>query len=126
MFGGRERVIATAIIWAALALIMIFADVDFGNFISLAVLLGVAGWATAEVWNTKHDASQPANLEASEAHSEKAKRKENQRLSRLVDSLSEEDIATLEAVLAARREQFDEDEQIELNRLLADQERTRR
>jgi hypothetical protein len=117
------KVIATAIIWAALALIMIFADVDFGNFISLAILVGVAGWGTSEVWKARE------TFDAIERHlpaPEKSKRTEDSRLNRLVDKLSEEDVATLEAILAARRDQLDEDEQIELNRLLAEQERDRR
>lgn len=114
------------VVWAAIVLIATLGNLDTNNFLSLAVLLGVGGWATAEIWNTKHDAALSANLAASAVHTEKAKRKENRRLSSLVDSLSEEDVAALEAILDARRDQFDEDEQIELNRLLADQEQTRR
>jgi hypothetical protein len=39
--------------------------------------------------------------------------------------MNEEEIAALESILSSRRDQFDEDEQIELNRLLAEQDRTR-
>ncbi len=120
------RLLATAVVWTAIVLITTLGNLDVNNFLSLAVLLGVGGWATAEIWNTKPDAALSTHLAASAEHTEKAKRKENRRLSSLVDSLSEEDIVTLEAVLDARRGQLDEDEQIELNRLLADQEQTRR
>jgi len=122
MLGYRERVIATAIIWTALACIMIFGEVDTGNFISLAVLVGGAFLGTSAIWEMKH---QPEKSETIVQPTEKAKRTGNNRLARLIESMDEEDIATLEAILASRREQLDEDEQIELNRLLAEQDRAR-
>jgi hypothetical protein len=123
---GVVRLIATAIIWGAVILILTLGNVDGSNFINLAVLLGVAGWATSEVWQWRDRSVKGETPSHTNVPPEKSKRSENQRLSRLIDSLSEEDLANLEAVLAARRDQLDEDEQIELNRLLADQERARR
>jgi hypothetical protein len=81
---------------------------------------------TAAVWDALN--SHPSKSENSATHaenSEKAKRREDERLTRLIASMNEEDLATLEALLASRRDQLDEDEQIELSRLLAEQERTR-
>jgi hypothetical protein len=119
--------IATAIIWTALACIVIFADVDItSNFISLFVLAGAALLSTAAVWDSAKFTSKAEHAALGSEASEKAKRSEENRLARLIDSLSEEDISTLETVLTARRDQLDEDAQIELNRLLADQEHTRR
>jgi hypothetical protein len=126
IMGGFARIVATAIIWGALVFIVTLGDVDASNFINLAIILGVAGWVTSEVWQSRDHSTRVEKIPPIVSVPEKSKRSENRRLTRLIDSMSEEDLATLEAVLAARRDQFDEDEQIELNRLLADQERTRR
>lgn len=126
--GTQGKVIATTVIWAAFTLIMIYADVDTNSFINLAILAGAAMISTVAVWdgmNSHHSASKRDDSLKSGEQSEKAKRRENKRLARLIESMSEDDISSLEAILAARRDQLDEDEQIELNRLLADQERSR-
>ena len=120
------RLLATMVVWAAIVLISTFGNLDVNNFISLAIVLGVGGWITTEIWHSRDPVVKAEKSAQIVAITEKSKRSENRRLSRLIDSLSEEDLATLEAVLAARRDQLDEDEQIELNRLLADQERAHR
>jgi hypothetical protein len=126
--GTQGRVIATTVIWAAFTLIMIFADVDTNNLINLAILAGAAMISTVAVWdgmNSHHSSSKQQNSFKGNEQYEKAKRSDNRRLTRLIKSMDEDDISSLEAILASRRDQLDEDEQIELNRLLADQERSR-
>lgn len=49
--GTQGKVVATAIIWAAFTLIMIYADVDTNNFINLAILAGAAMISTVAVWD---------------------------------------------------------------------------
>lgn len=103
MFGSRERMITTAIIWAALACILIFADVDItSNFISLFVLAGAALLSTAAIWDSAKFTSKAEHAARWSEAPEKAKRSDENRLARLIDSLSEADIATLQSVLAAR------------------------
>jgi hypothetical protein len=127
--GTQGKVVATAIIWTAFTLIMIFADVDATNFINLAILAGAAMISTVAVWeglNNSQATSKREGVIKDVQKYEKAKRSENKRLARLIESMNEDEIAALESILSSRRDQFDEDEQIELNRLLAEQERSRR
>ena len=123
--GTQGKVIATGIIWTAFTLIMIFAEVD-NSFINLAIVAGAAMISTVAVWEGLNNSPSKRHTDfGSSEHSEKAKRRENKRLTHLIDSMNEDEIATLEGILSTRRDQFDEDEQIELNRLLAEQERSR-
>lgn len=123
--GTQGKVVATAIIWTAFTLIMIFAEIDT-NFINLAIVAGASMISTVAVWEGLNNGPSRRQMDYNSEHLEKAKRRENNRLARLVESMSEEDIAALESILSSRRDQFDEDEQIELNRLLAEQDRARR
>jgi hypothetical protein len=125
MIGTQGKVIATAIIWTAFTLIMIFAEIDT-NFINLAIVAGASMISTVAVWEGLNNGPSRRQTDfESNDQLEKVKRRENKRLARLVESMSEEELAALEGILSSRRDQFDEDEQIELNRLLAEQDRAR-
>lgn len=126
MMNTQGKVFATAIIWLAFTLIMIFGDVGT-SFINIFFLAGAAMISTVAVWDglNNNNSSKRQNEFKANVEFEKAKRRENKRLSRLIDSMNEDELAALESILSSRRDQFDEDEQIELNRLLAEQERTR-
>lgn len=123
---GFARLAATAIVWAAAVSILSFTNIDTSNFINLGVVLLAALFSTAAIWDSaKSDAAKSNHAQHEAKAHEKAKRSADDRLARLIDSLSAEDIARLDEVLESRRAQLDEDEQIELNRLLAEQDRAR-
>jgi hypothetical protein len=92
------RLAATAIIWLALAGILISAGIVGGDMVALALILGIgATVSTGIIW----DSSRPnARGEMEEA----SKSKRNHRLTRLVDKLDEDEVYQLEDLLAARHD----------------------
>lgn len=98
MVSNGSRVIATGFIWfmAALILGILRDSVSSFNLVVLAgMLLLTVGLSTRWVWNS---GAQPATAE--ETSAEKAKRIEADRVSRLVDSLSDDELDHLRARLS--------------------------
>lgn len=124
------RMVATVVIWAAITVIGIVLGIaapDSLNWITLAVMLGIGWFATSEVWGTSKSGrsfqrahEQPLEHEAVE----KPKRMPEE--TNWTEALSDDELNALERALAARRAQMDEDQQIELRRQLAQQERQQR
>ena len=87
---------ATALIWAALAAIIIFTP---GDKVALAFILGIgATVSTGVIWDSLKESSKlQQNQQAGKA-------KRNNRISQMVDGLDDEEIADMEAYLAARRD----------------------
>lgn len=103
------RLEATAIIWAAVVAILIFAAAP-GDIIPLAFILGIAATiSTVAVWETSAKAaSAMAGLDGGGVA---GKHKRDDRTRRLVELMDEEEIDDLQAYLAARQ-----DEQRMMNR----------
>ena len=94
------RLQATALIWIALAAILIFAAPP-GEMVPLAFILGAAATlSTVAIW----DAASKAMSKGYEEATQSAKHKRDNRTSRLIEKLDEDEIADLEDLLAARRE----------------------
>jgi hypothetical protein len=87
---------ATAIIWAALAAIIIFTP---GDKVALAFILGIgATVSTGVIWDSMKESSKlHLNQQA-------GKSKRNNRVSRMVEDLDDDEMADMEAYLAARRD----------------------
>ncbi|MBE2182599.1 MAG: hypothetical protein IAE89_04150 [Anaerolineae bacterium] len=128
-----ERIFATSIIWLAvtgIAVAMIFSQQMVNSFLFVVLIAG-AFLSTAVVWGTSVAlASNKASAERQARHSErnisdKPKRRPHNPGNWLND-LDEDQLQALETALTLRRRHLDEDEQIELNRLLAEQENSRK
>ncbi len=86
----------TAIIWVALAAILIFADTDK---IALGFILGIAAAiSTAAIWDSKKSELKESQKESSVKH------KRDNRVRRLIEVMDEDEIADMEAYLDARRD----------------------
>jgi hypothetical protein len=89
---------ATAIIWAALAAILIFTP---GDKVALAFILGIAALgSTVVIWESLKDSVKAGA--AQERITKKNKR--DNHVKRLVESMDDDEIADMEAYLAARRD----------------------
>jgi hypothetical protein len=87
---------ATAIIWAALAAILIFTP---GDKVALAFILGIAATgSTVVIWESLKES---ARLQPPQ---QAGKTKRSSRISRMVESMDDDEIADMEAYLAARRD----------------------
>lgn len=127
-----ERLFATGLIWlvvAGIALSMIIrGSVDSFLFV---ILMAGAFLSTAVVWGTSVAlASNKASAERQmrildRDISDKPKRR-MQDSENWLNELDNDQLNALESALAARRKHMDEDEQIELSRLLAEQENARK
>lgn len=86
---------ATAVIWAALAAIIIFSPGD--DKVALAFILGIAATgSTVVIWESLK--------ESAKSQQQAGKSKRNSRISRMVDSMDDDEVADMEAFLAARRD----------------------
>ena len=92
------RLVTTSVIWGTLAIIFTINGPFSGEMVPLAVILGIgATVSTAMIWqNNKPDHDEEA------VQTGKAKR--SSRLSQMVNRLSDDDLYTLEELLAARHD----------------------
>lgn len=91
------RLAATVVIWLALVVILIAAGVTGGDMVALSLILGIgATVSTGVIWSS----GQPKG----DAFALARKGKRTDRLSRLVDTMDEDEIYDLEDLLAARRD----------------------
>ena len=96
--GDGVRLAATSVIWLTLAAILIAAAVTGGDMVALAFILGIAAAiSTSVIWES-------GKSKALTAENEVSKNKRNNRLSRLVDKLDEEEVYQLEDLLASRHD----------------------
>lgn len=87
---------ATALIWFALAAIIIFTP---GDKVALAFILGIgATVSTGVIWDSLKESSKL------HLNQQDGKSKRNNRVSRMVEGLDDEEVADMEAYLAARRD----------------------
>ncbi len=87
---------ATAIIWTALAAIIIFTP---GDKVALAFILGIgATVSTGVIWD-----SMKGSLKLEQTQ-QAGKTKRNNKISRMVDGLDDDEVADMEEFLAARRD----------------------
>jgi len=87
---------ATALIWAALAAIIIFTP---GDKVALAFILGIgATVSTGVIWDSLKDSSKLSQ------NQQAGKAKRNNRISRMVESMDDDEIADMEAYIDARRD----------------------
>jgi ribosomal protein S13 len=94
MMSEQLRFQATAIIWAALAAVIIFTP---GDKVALAFILGIGATAsTSMIWESLKLSS---NLQHQDAKS-----KRSNKISRLIESMDDDEVADMEALLAARRD----------------------
>lgn len=115
---GRERLIATLIIWAAVTIMLTAGNNVLSQDAAAATLtMMAASFATFAVWLSLRwtGAGEMAQ------QLEKGKRR-NSRLSRLIDNLDDGELQDLEERLAARRDA----ENVELSQLLAAQQKNNR
>jgi glutamate/tyrosine decarboxylase-like PLP-dependent enzyme len=115
---GRERLIATLVIWAGITIMMttpssiLSQDAAAATFAIMAAAFATfAVWLSAR-WTGENKMSKQF---------EKGKR-QNNRLNRLIDNLDDYELHDLEERLATRRES----EQVELSQLLMSQPRNNR
>lgn len=93
------RLFATGLIWGMLAVILTTGGRFTGEMVPLAFILGIAATiSTAAIWN-----SGGGSQRTEDEIARKAKR--NDRVSRLVDKLDEDEVYQLEELLAARRDE---------------------
>ncbi len=94
------RLQATGLIWIALAAILIFAAPP-GEIVPLTFILGAAATiSTIAIWDMAGKTMNRAYDEQAQAD----KHKRDDRTRRLIEKLDEDEIADLEDLLAARRE----------------------
>lgn len=128
-----ERILATGIIWLAVAgitIAMAFTQDSLSSFL-VVVLLAGGFLSTAVVWGTSVALTSNANnakaaQQRREPQSYEKPKRSNQDPSLWMNDLDSEQLAALESALAARRKHLDEDDQIEINRLLAEQDNARK
>jgi hypothetical protein len=85
---------ATAIIWAAVAAVIIFTP---GDKVALAFILGIgATVSTGVIWDSLKGLTKPEQ--------QAGKSKRSNKISRLVESMDDDEVADMEAILAARRD----------------------
>lgn len=130
MRNDTARMVATLGIWAALAAILLTLAIvspETLNLFSLVVMLGAGAIATSEVWGSGSGLmrSRRAREESAISADDKPKRMPAAD-TRWTETLSDDELNALESALAARRAQMDEDQQIELNRQLAEHRRDSR
>lgn len=86
----------TAIIWVALAAILIFADTDK---IALGFILGIAAAiSTSVIWESKKNESKEVNTQSA------VKQKRDDRVRRLIEVMDDDEIADMQDYLEARRD----------------------
>lgn len=126
---GIIQLLATLVIWAAVAaMLTVLPAVDSGALL----ILGVAAFlSTAVVWTVGGAAAaappRPAALRDADERiaTDKPKRGVNS-LADVVDSLTPDQLASLEFALRQRHNALDEDDQIAMNRLTSDLESSAR
>lgn len=115
---GRERLIATLVIWSGVTIMLTAGSSVLSQDAAAATLtIMAASFATFAVWMSLRWTGAGEMTH----QLEKGKRRNN-RLSRLIDSLDENELQDLEDRLAARREE----EEVELHSLLAPQKQNNR
>lgn len=93
------KVVTTGTIWLAVMMVLIFSEPSGGNEVWMTLILGLtAAASTRFIWEARDH--QPAAYE-----SDAAKAKRSDRVSRLVDKLSEDEVYELEELLTARRDE---------------------
>ncbi len=93
------RLFATGLIWGMLAIILTMGGRFTGEMVPLAFILGAgATISTVAIWASGNVSQQTAAEIARKA-------KRNDRVSRLVDKLNEDEVYQLEELLAARRDE---------------------
>jgi hypothetical protein len=126
MSKGFILLLGTLIIWSAIAFMTVsLPSPDFGAYFILALL---AFLSTAVVWGAggallRETPERPRREQDAYEALPKRKRAEAS-LVEVVDTLTPEQIALLERALQQRRDAFDEDEQVTLNRLTGEHDRT--
>lgn len=94
------RLKATALIWGALAAVIIFTP---GDKVALAFILGIAATgSTVVIWESLKESAKIAQTQQGVERSGKSKR--DSRMRRLMEAMDDEDIADIEAYLEARRD----------------------
>lgn len=93
------RLVTTSVIWGTLAIIFTINGPFSGEMVPLAVVLGIgATISTSVIWqNSKSSRNEEAAVQTGKA-------KRSGRLSQMVERLSDDDIYTLEELLAARHD----------------------
>ena len=110
MSGPADKLPATAIIWIAIAAILILAPIPVTQFGWLTVALALAAvGSTLAIWLSGAGAAR-AEQSHQEARAEKNKRNGN--VSRLMDLLDEDELDDLEAWMDARRDRRLTDEEL--------------
>jgi hypothetical protein len=122
MSKGFILLLATLIIWSAIAFMIVsLPSPEFGAYLILALL---AFLSTGVVWGAGgtllKDAPERAPRRPEQAERGGKRKRTDSSLSTLVESLTPEQLAALDAALQQRRDALDEDEQIALNRLTSD------
>ena len=85
---------ATALIWAAVAAIIIFTP---GDKVALAFILGIgATVSTGVIWDSLKGSTK--------LEQQAGKSKRSSKISRMVESMDDDELADMEAILAARRD----------------------
>ncbi|MBZ0304373.1 MAG: hypothetical protein K8J31_31850 [Anaerolineae bacterium] len=93
------RLVATGIIWSAVAIILTSGGGFTGEMVPLAAIMGIgATISTGMIWYS------PSSAHSEEHEAASLKSKRDHRLTRLVDQLDEDDVYQLEELLAARRD----------------------
>ena len=127
-----ERLFATGLIWlvvAGIALSMIIrGSVDSFLFV---ILMAGAFLSPAVVWGTSvalasNKASAERQMRILDRDINDKPKRRMQDSENWLNELDNDQLNALESALAARRKHMDEDEQIELSRLLAEQENARK
>lgn len=115
MVSTIARVIATGVIWAMTPLIILAATDtavrDMNAVILVAIVMIAAALSTRSVWNADPDSALSAT--------EKSKRTGSRRVRRLMDRLSDDELAELRARLS------DDGEVVPLDSLLSQQQQRR-
>ena len=121
--GGRDRMIATLIIWVAFTVMMTSSSGPAARADGTAItgiLAGAAFLSTLAVWFGSFRQAQTTESQITAA--EKGKRRSGTRVSRLMDEMDADDLAELRARLMALD---DEGEQVSLETLLTEEESQR-
>jgi hypothetical protein len=101
------RMVATSVIWIAIALVLIFTGI-FGdntgsNIPITAILVGGATFSTFSIWAGANSEEKNAKAINASNASSKAKRDSRDRLARLTEQMTEEEIAELNDILEENR-----------------------
>jgi hypothetical protein len=99
------RMVATSVIWIAIALVLIFTGSAGDSTARTAILAGGAMFSTIAIWTSGNGESKDEKALSARAASTagKAKRDSRDRLARLTEQMTEEEVAELNDILEENR-----------------------